>query len=345
MKKTILVSTMLCILMLMPSVAQATLTDDGYHFEDYKDWPNVGNYGEWWYFNFYQSDIQGVIQYSLWDPTNLTETHYGLMYVSMFWNGTVTSIYFPIPWQYIVTSETSADLIMGPNTISVYDGVYGLEGYVLDLEGNTIAWNLQYMQSSPSLDGFRNFEVYANEELNWYAQMPSAMVYGVIILNGVPIPVVGANGYHDHNWGVWELYHGLWNWFQTSDNGLAIVGYDFYTMNEGAISVLLDQEEITFEKDQYRLINCRWKFNLETLQFYPTKTIIIAFNGDYLLFLQINVEQTDLIARAYIEESILWIVFESTAHFRGFLFGEGTHKRINSTGYKEYVINTILPPI
>lgn len=350
MKKSLIVIPLL-ILVLLPIVVQADLVDDRYHFSDYEDSPNVDDYGEWWYFSFYQEDIQGVVQYSLWDPAGLTEDSYGLMYVSVFLQDSVIDIYFPVPWEYIVTSETSADLVMGPNTMEVIDGEYQLDGYVEDIYGgtdNTIGWTLRYVQGSFSLYGFRNFRVFPldpNEEMNWYVQMPSATVQGIITVNGEPISIC-AGGYHDHNWGVWELYHGLWNWFQTNEPGLAIVGYDFYTMLKGEIKILLDGEEITFKHYQYEVTNYDWTFMPEAFAFYPKKTLITACNLKYSLVLKITVQQTGLVGRIYDEPPVAWTVFESTALFEGKLrkFGRVV-KEIDTFGFREYTIDVLIPPI
>jgi len=350
MKKSLIVIPLL-VLVLLPIVVQAALVDDRYHFSDYENSPNVDDYGEWWYFSFYQENIQGVVQYSLWDPACLTEDSYGLMYVSVFLQDSVIDIYFPVPWEYIVTSETSADLVMGPNTMEVIDGEYQLDGYVDDIYGgtdNTIGWTLRYVQDSSSLYGFRNFKVFPldpNEEMNWYVQMPSATVQGMMTINREPISIC-ARGYHDHNWGVWKLYHGLWNWFQTNEPGLAIVGYDFYTFLKGEIKILLDGEEITFKHCQYKLTNYDWTFMPEAFAFYPKKTLITACNFKYSLVLKITVQQTGLVGRIYDEPPVAWTVFESTAIFEGTLrkFGRVV-KEIDTFGFREYTIDVLIPPI
>lgn len=339
----------LLILMLLPMVAQSALIDDCYHFSDYEDSPNASDYGEWWYFSFFQEDIQGVVQYSLWDPAGLTEDSYGLMYVSVFWQDSMVEMYFPVPWNGIVTSETSADLVMGPNTIEVVDGEYQLDGYIEDIyggTGDTVAWSLRYVQDSPSLCGFRNMRVFPldpNEEMNWYVQMPSATIQGTVVINGEPVSI-SARGYHDHNWGVWKLYHGLWNWFQTNEPGLAIVGHDFYGLPRGEISILLDGEEITFRHWQYQLTNYDWTFVPEAFAFYPRKTLITACNWKYSLVLEIAVQQTGLVARAYDEPPIAWIVFESTAMFEGRIrkFGRVVEE-IDTFGFREYTTNVLIP--
>jgi len=345
MKKKILTAMILCLIICLPSIVSATLSDDGYHFSDYDESPNVSDYGEWWYFNFQQENIQGVIQYSLWDPAHTTEISYGLMYVSISYEGETLDLFFPVPWDYIITSENSANLVMGPNTITVSDEYYNLQGYVEDLQGNTVSWDLQYIQTTQSLEVETiNTSPDPNEEMNWYCQMPSATVLGVLNVNGTPIPI-DATGYHDHNWGPWKLYNGLWNWFQTSNQDLAVVGYDFYSLGCGSITVILNEEKITFEEGTYQIINYDWELKPEAFQPYPTKTLVFAKSRGYSLILNIAVQKTGLVQRLYENEGIVWTVFESTASFRGVLVGRGSYKMIDSEGFTEYTTSIPFPPL
>lgn len=344
-KKKILTAMLLCLILCLPSIVSAILSDDGYHFSDYNESPNVSDYGEWWYFNFRQENIQGVIQYSLWDPAHTTEISYGLMYVSISYEEETLDLFFPVPWDYIITSEDSANLVMGLNTITVSDESYTLQGFVADLQGNTVSWNLQYIQTTQSLEVETfNMSPDPNEEMNWYSQMPSATVLGVVIVNGTPIPI-NATGYHDHNWGTWKLYNGLWNWFQTSSQDLTVVGYDFYTLGCGSITVLLDEEKIIFEKGTYGIINYDWEFNPKAFQPYPTKTLVFAESRGYFLLLNIAVQKTGLVGVLYENEGIVWTVFESTASFRGVLVGRGSSKWIDSEGFREYTTSIPIPPM
>jgi hypothetical protein len=345
MKKKILTLMLLYLILCLPSIVSATLSDDGYHFSDYYESPNVSDYGEWWYFNFVQEDIQAVIQYSLWDPAQTTEISYGLIYLSISCEGETLDVFFPIPWDYITTSESSADLVMGPNTITVSDESYILQGYVEGLQGNTVSWDLQYIQTVQSFEVETiNMSPDPNEEMNWYTQMPSATVLGVLTVNQNTIQI-DATGYHDHNWGPWKLYNGLWNWFQTSNQNLAVVGYDFYSLGRGSITVLLDGDKITFEEGTYEIINYDWEFNPEALQLYPTKTQVIAQSRGYSLILNIAVKQTGLVQRYYENEGLVWTVFESTALFKGFLVGRGLFAPVNTQGFKEYTTSILVPPM
>lgn len=344
MKKKISTASLLFLIICLPSIVSATLSDDGYHFSDYDESPNVSDYGEWWYFNFVQQDVQAVIQYSLWDPAHITEISFGLMYVSISYEEETNDILFPIPWDYITTSENSANLVMGPNTITVSEEFYTIQGYVEDPQGKTVSWDLQYIQTAQSLEVETiNMSPDPNEEMNWYAQMPSAMVQGVLIINGNTI-LIDATGYHDHNWGPWKLYNGLWNWFQTSNQDLALVGYDFYSLGYGSITVLLNEETITFDEGTYQIINYDWEFNPKAFQLYPTKTLVIARSRGYSLILNIVVQKTGLVQALDEDEGILWTVFESTASFSGVLAGRGYYEAIESAGFAEYTTSIQFPP-
>ena len=350
MKKTLLIVPILALIMLLPSFAQAALVDDGYHFNQFSSSPNVADYGEWWYFNLNQPDVKAAIQYSLWDPTGATPFSFGLMYVSIQRANTNLDVFYPISWSYVVTSDSSANLVMGPDQYGIAEsisvdssGVYTLNGVVADVQGNTVAWNLQYIQQVPSLSGIRHLKTAPGEEMNWYVQMPSAIVYGAIIVNGETIVVNGARGYHDHNYGVWKLSDTVWNWFETNTPNTAIVGYDFYSMHKGQITVQLDGQTITFTKNQYVVLN-RDLTTIPALGLpFPQKTTVLAFNGKNTLILNINVNvaETGFVARDY--PTATWIVLESNAVFTGTLITGCHATRINSVGFREYAIDVPNP--
>ena len=346
MTKRMFSAITLCVLTLLLPLAQASLIDDGYHFQNYQSSPAVADYIEWWFFSFSQPNIQGIVQYALWDPANLTNRSMGTVLVNLYYNDSSLQLYYMAPWQTIVTSETSANLAIGPDTITVQeDGGYNLQGVAGDLQGNIVMYDLYFYQDTTSLNGFRNMKMSRfdpNQEMNWYVQMPSTQVFGALMINGELVPI-NARGYHDHNWGTWKLTCGMWNWFQTNEPGLAIVGYDFFTLHKGQISVIVDGKEISFNKRQYIIINYDWTLDPETMQRFPRKTMLIAFNGFYLLTLKITVETTALVGMTYEEQHMTWVVFESTVHFKGRLCGPSFNKQIDTVGFREYTINIATP--
>ncbi len=246
-------------------------------------------------------------------------------------------ILFPIPWENIDTSSSSADLTMGPETIQVNDdGSYTLSGYAADEQGNQVAWNLVYVQQLPSLNPSL-VTISATEEMNWYAHMPSAVVYGVIIVNSETIVVNSARGYHDHNWGSWKLTDTLWNWFETNTPEYAIVGYDLFALNTGQIIMEFAGQTVQFEKSQYCIFNYGWT-TLYGLPFkFPTKTTVIANNGEHILTLNIETGTTGYVAKP--EQNLVWIVLESDATFKGQLISQGVAQQIESVGFREYTVN------
>jgi len=49
----------------------------------------------------------------------------------------------------------------------------------------------------------------------------SGSVHGTLLVDGNPLVLDGATGYHDHNWGFWSGVR--WQWGQVADGGLSIV--------------------------------------------------------------------------------------------------------------------------
>jgi hypothetical protein len=350
MRKILLVSVvLLASIMLFASTAQAALIDDAYHFNAaYASSPNAAAYTEWWYFDFNQANLNGVIQYSLWDPgdAGATPNSFGLMYVSLQQKSGVLNFEFPLPWSAITTSTTDANLNMGPESIAVSAaGVYTISGTVEDQSGNVASWNLQYTQQLSSLNGVRNLQTpIPGETMNWYVQMPSAAVTGTLTLNGQTFQIC-ARGYHDHNWGEFLLPTFLWNWFQTSTSNMAIVGYDFYSLNTGQITVQIGSQTITFAKNQYLYLdrdNTTTSLTGVPLTF-PQQSTILAFNGKYSLVLniQVNPAETGFTGGAF-SSTVAWFVLESTATFTGLLLGPNTFMPINSVGFREYTLDAKL---
>jgi hypothetical protein len=342
--------------MVLPRLAQAALLDDRFHFSDYDPSnTNISEYCEWWFFNLYQQDIQAVIQYSLWDPAQTPGNPYslGMTYVSIHRNNAALDILFPITWESIVTSESDASLtieteMFGPERIVVNtDGSYSISGGVTD--GNYIVtWDLTYEQQLGSLN-VNTIEISETEEMNWYAQMPSAIVSGTITVTVIGENIgetieIGGRGYHDHNWGPWRLTDTLWNWFETNTPEWAIVGYDFFALNTGQITVELEGQTIQFEKNQYSIINYCWK-TLPGLPFieFPTKTTVIANNGESILLLNVATGATGYVTKPEIGTGYAWIVFESDATFKGELIGNGEAKQMASVGFREYTVKIPYP--
>jgi hypothetical protein len=266
------------------------------------------------------------------------------MYVSLQQKSGVLNFIFPLPWSTVTTSTSNANLNMGPESIAVSGaGVYTISGTVEDQAGNVASWNLKYTQQLPSLYGIRSLQSpIPGESMNWYVQMQTAAVSGTLTLNGETIHI-SALGYHDHNWGDFLLPTILWNWFQTSTPGLAVIGYDFYNLNKGQITVQVGSQLVTFSKNQYVYLdrdNTTTSLTGVPLTF-PQQSTILAFNGKYSLELNIrvNAAETGFTGESY-SPTAAWFVLESTATFTGLLTGPHTFTPINSVGFREYTLDT-----
>jgi hypothetical protein len=146
--------------------------------------------------------------------------------------------------------------------------------------------------------------------------MPRAIVDGRLRVNGQEHAVRTAVGYHDHDWGRWEVWKRDWSWADVSD---AATDFGFVLAEKGAFTksiayvrhgdLRLDMpdERCTFAESR----PVRW-----SLWSYPRH---LAFTGTdatdrYRLELQWEVEET----------AVLWhyplVVFEQTARFKGALY-------------------------
>jgi hypothetical protein len=292
--------------------------DDGFHFEEYAHQPHAFWYTEWWYFNVIdpQSGIAGEVTFAVFNPGN----ELGMGTASL-------NAVFVEPGRPAVTKmdyhrisafhgeRDRADVTLAGNSITVVDAdTYRIRARSDD---GRFEADLTYRQAdAPQFLVDRQPGV-GWELTSWLVYMPRAVVDGTLRVNGVEHRMTAAVGYHDHDWGRWEVWKRDWSWADVAD---AATDFGFVLAEKGAFTssiayvrhgdlrLQLPDDRCTFRQSAWE----RWSL----LWAYPRR---LSFNGTdasdmYRLELTWTVEGT----------AVLWhyplIVFEQTAKFDGALY-------------------------
>src|SRR5271165_1415391 len=230
-----------------------SVANDAGHFLYWLGTGHLSDYTEWWYFNLYDSsnNVQAIFSYLINNPLSLPG---GLLPIGISEmaavaytpTGIVTEmdpyLAFSFSAQY-----SKADVNIGKqNTITVLDpDTYRISGAT---RNGRIVWNLLYQREAPSWYAGRKINVSADpwQLMSWLLYMPRAGVSGTLTVDGTKY-TVSAAGYHDHNWGEWNLNGVSWNWAQYSQPGLTFDLGDFPAKPGGVASLGLNGERFVFE--------------------------------------------------------------------------------------------------
>lgn len=161
------------------------------------------------------------------------------------------------------------------NTIAVLDpDTYLIAGAT---QNGRITWNLRYSRAASSWYAANRFSVAAEpwQLMSWLLYMPRAGVSGTLTVDGRSYNV-SAPGYHDHNWGEWNLNGVTWNWAQYSEPDLAFGMGDFPDKPGGVASVEVNGQRFIFTSGQYRLTHTKWSYDANNNLSYPTQSVFQA---------------------------------------------------------------------
>jgi len=295
--------------------SEITLADDAYHFRFYRGWPHLTWYTEWWYLAFSDPDSgwAGITALAIFNPEN---------HLDLGRSG-ITTVLFPpvgapveqmnyLGVQDFTASIDRADVTVGQNTLRVEGDTYHLvtrdpEGQAgLDLRFRPVE-KPQLM--ADEVVGYAEWEV-----ASWLVYMPSALVEGTIDTGGQQIRLTQAAGYHDHNWGMWEVTKRTWAWAQFSapQQKLSFVlglhaAFWFTTgrFRLGELELQLPGELMRYEPQEWGHWKLFWR--------YPTRVQLTALDatGEYRLEMRWMVTATAALWKSPVP------LFEQRARFDG----------------------------
>ena len=314
--------------------------DDAYHLWYWRDTQHLANYTEWWYFNVYDSSnqVQGIFSYLVNNPLNLPG---GLLWFGIADMAAV--VYTPAgivnEADLFFTPAFSAEygeanVRIGPqNAITVAGpNTYLISGASRD---GRIAWNLRYEREASSWFAADRFQVATEpwQLMSWLLYMPRAAVSGTLTVDGKTYSI-DAPGYHDHNWGEWDLNGVAWNWAQYSQPGLTFDLGDFPQKPGGVASVAVDGQRFVFASGQYRLTHTQWAYDSQNRLYYPTQSIFQAANTAAQMAVIMDVKQSDALSAPILPPKA--VIYEQTANYTGLVVFAGKRIPFTGTGFKEY---------
>jgi len=321
-----------------------SLSDDAYHYQDWKNGRHDGNYTEWWYFNFFdgKQDFQCIFTYLITDPDNITGRGFAQVTAVAYAPGGIVSENDAYAPGMFSASYVSPDVEIGSNSIWVInDDVYEITGASLD---GRLSWDLTYVRKADPWFAADRMKVgfLPWEQMDWLVYMPRAEVTGEVTVDGNVYSVSGVPGYHDHNWGEWIPSDALWNWGQYSEPGLAFELGDFIGKPAGLASIDFQGERTVFTKDQYSLAHTRWAYDSRNRVWYPTQTVLSAGNESAVLILTIRSIRTDPLRGDLPLPLPDVIIYEQTARYEGQFWKRDAQGQwvlaapIQGNGFKEY---------
>ena len=318
--------------------------DDAFHYNGWKGTPYSGAYTEWWYFNLYdrKKDLQAIFSYQVVDPENLTGKGVSFVSAAAYKGSEIINTFDLYPLSLFCPSYTSANVAMGPDTITVLDrNTYQIIGSSSD---GRISWDLLYdRESDPWFAADRvNVAQASWEKMSWLLYMPRGHVTGTLVVDGQQY-TVESSGYHDHNWGEWDLATVRWNWAQVSKPGLAFDLGDFIGNPNGRAAIDINGRRTVFSANQYKLVHTKWAYDAQNGTSYPTQSILTADNGFVRLSVTMDVEKTDPLPAIP-----GLIIYEQPTHFAGTVTsdidGHESALPFEGNGFKEYTASVNVNP-
>jgi hypothetical protein len=318
---------------------------DAYHFRDWSGSTHLANYTEWWYFNVYDAsnNLQAIFSYLINNPANQPGGLFFLgisdMSVVAYTNQGIVSegdLYFANSFS---AEYDKANVQIGNNTITVINpDLYELKGASRD---GRISWDLTYRRTAQSWYAAQGFNVASEpwQLMNWLLYMPAAAVSGTLTVDGIAHNVK-ASGYHDHNWGEWDLTRVPWNWAQYSQPGLTFDLGDFPNKPGGIASISVNGRREIFQSGQYWLFHRAWAYDGTHNAYYPTQSVFLANNGKAWVTLEMSVQRTDPLSAPLPPWVPNAIIYEQTAAYSGQVSIDGVTSSFSGNGFKEYTALT-----
>jgi len=293
----------------------ATLADDAFHFAQYAKNPHAFWYTEWWYFNLFDpaTDLAAEVTFAVFNPGNkfpMGVASLNSIVVPPGDSPAVKMDYYGL--SNFSASAEQADVRIGAHQVTVIDeDTYHIKAESKD---GSLAFDLTYHQADAPQFLVDDEQGDGWDLTSWLVYMPTARVDGTVRLGTKEYTVQNATGYHDHDWGMWEVWKRSWSW---ADVAIPDQDFGFVLAEKGAfnrsiayvrykdVRLSMPNENQTFKQSDWKSWAWFWK--------YPTK---LDFSGEsedgrYRLELSWNVTDT----------AVLWhyplIVFEQIAEFKG----------------------------
>jgi hypothetical protein len=295
-----------------------TLADDAFHFPAFKTNPHSFWYTEWWYFNLLdpETNMAAEVTFAVFNPGNkfpLGVASLNSIVVVPGESPVVKMDYYGLG--NFSASTQRADVEIAGHRITVVDErTYQIQAESKD---GQLGFDLTFHQADSPQYLVDDMPGHDWELTSWLLYMPSARVDGTVRVGKREFPVQNATGYHDHDWGVWEVWKRSWSW---ADVAVPDQEFGFVLAEKGAFSrsiayvrygdirLSLPDDKCNFRQSRWKRWGFFWK--------YPARLDFEGESADgrYRLVMSWKVNDT----------ATLWqyplIVFEQTAAFTGSLY-------------------------
>jgi len=310
---------------------------DRWHYLDFSGGKHKGTYTEWKYFNFVQGDMAGYIMYYVLDPELRTPIGSGRLVARIFRGGDFHGGIEKIPMDKIEFDTHTASVRMGEARLNEKTPHnYEITGSVAE-----VSWDLEYNQSTPSIDGYSNanFGILPWEKVNWLVKMPRARVTGTISINDVPVQL-NALGYSDTNWGEFVPFFSRYEWAQFNDEKISVVLGVIYRCEviwRTYAYVNINKEVIDFDGTTFKILEREWGSEKSTGIKTPVKTRFEIKTGPYTLNVTYAPVRTDMLSLKVSSWLPKPCVAEQISRFSGTLKQNGnTVHSFSGLGFSEY---------
>jgi len=339
----LIVPAMALFLLSWPAHAQSddlSASEDAYHFLYWLGTGHLSDYTEWWYFNLYDSsnNVQAIFSYLINNPLSLQGGLFSIgvsemAAVAYTPHGIVSEMDAYLALSFSAKYDAADVAIGNQNAIAVTGpDTYRISGATRD---GRMVWNLLYQREAPPWFAGQRVSVSADpwQLMSWLVYMPRAGVSGTLTVDGTTFNV-SASGYHDHNWGEWNLNGVPWNWAQYSQPGLTFDLGDFPEKPGGFASLDVNGERFVFASGQYTLVHTQWEYDPVNNLIYPTQSVFHASNGVAQVDVTMNVLQSEPLAAPVPPPRA--VIYEQTVTYTGQAWLGGRPLSFTGNGFKEY---------
>lgn len=170
------------------------------------------DYGfEWWYFDAHLDDGRSIVIVFYTKPQYLPEEtsapQFSISIVSPDGTETRQTRYFSVSDAYF--AEEKCNIVMGGDN---YFRVNDDGNFEIKAATDDFSVDLVLVPQTPAYRPGTGHLYFEENYFAWLCQVPSGEVTGFVEVNGEETAVSGS-GYHDHNWGNFNVANGLKNWW------------------------------------------------------------------------------------------------------------------------------------
>jgi hypothetical protein len=331
------------------------VSNTGLRYPYFKDWEGNFFYNEYWYFGFHDisTGLTGMVAYGVVNPGGGALGR-GVLTMALFEPGS-SDAFQAIDSYHLddfVASSQFADVRLGNDNHLLAEEIDGKVHYRLKAKSKDGSFSadllfspvVQSVLAQPHLPGPLNWEWDS-----WIWALPGAKVTGKVVHQGARYDIAQGGGYHDHSWGIWELWERIWAWAAASDpeKGIhVILGYRC-GFEVSTIYLCIDNEILTYRSDQVERME--WKADPDSWEKYPFGLMSINYPTRASVTLEDTKNNVSMVIHWTVVETALLshspiAMFEHKATLSGVMTKDGVEHRFDDLlGHAQFVTRWLTP--